>query len=156
MTREEFGERVIAKQNRLYRIARGYLQGESDCLDAVSEAVLKAWQKRATLRDEALFESWLVRILIRECVNIQRRQKRVAPVETLPETAAEPPSNNPELQAALAQLSQEQRTAVVLHYMEGYSVLEIAAILHTFKGTITSRLHYARLRLRELLKEDFE
>ena len=77
-------------------------------------------------------------------------------METLPEEAAEAPGNNPELQAALSQLTQEQRTAVVLHYMEGYSVLEIASILHTFKGTVTSRLHYARLRLRELLKEDFE
>ena len=156
MTKEEFGERVTARQRRLYHIARGYLQSEHDCMDAVSEAILKAWQKRASLRDEALFESWLVRILIRECVNIQRRQKRVVPVETLPDEEAAPTADNQALRAALDQLPQEQRTAVVLHYMEGYSVAEIAAILHTFKGTITSRLHYARLKLRELLKEDFE
>ena len=70
MTKEEFGQRVTAMQNRLYRIARGYLNSEHDCLDAVSEAIFKAWQKRAALRDEKLFETWLVRILIRECVNI--------------------------------------------------------------------------------------
>ena len=40
--------------------------------------------------------------------------------------------------------------------MEGYSVAEIASILHTFQGTVSSRLHYARLALRKLLKEDFE
>ena len=156
MTKEEFGGRVTALQNRLYRIARSYLQSEHDCLDAVSEAILKAWQKQSTLRDEQLFETWLVRILVRECINIQRKQKRVVPMETLPEEVAEQPSDNAELRHALDQLSQEQRVAVVLHYMEGYNVSEIATILHTFNGTITSRLHYARLKLRDLLKEDFE
>ena len=81
MTKEDFGMRVTTLQNRLYRIARGYLQSEHDCLDAVSEAILKAWQKQATLRDERLFETWFVRILIRECVNIQRKQKRIVPME---------------------------------------------------------------------------
>ena len=156
MTREDFGERVTALQNRLYRVARGYLRSEPNCLDAVSEAILKAWQKRATLRDERLFETWLIRILIRECVNIQRGQKRVVPMETLPEEMMEPPADHPELRDALDSLPQEQRVAVVLHYLEGYSVAEIASLLHTFRGTVSSRLHYARLTLRNLLKEDVE
>ena len=156
MTKEAFGERVTNLQNRLYRIARGYLQGENDCLDAVSEAILKAWQKLGTLQDERLFETWLVRILIRECVNIQRKQKRVIPMETLPEMADESSGNDLALRDALDKLTQEQRVVVVLHYMEGYHVAEIASILHTFQGTVSSRLHYARLTLRALLKEDFK
>lgn len=156
MTKEEFGERVTTLQNRLYRIARGYLQSEHDCLDAVSEAILKAWKRQATLRDERLFETWLMRILIRECVNIQRKQKCVVPMETLPEEANEQPSDYAALRDALGRLPQEQRVVVVLHYMEGYSVAEIVSILHTFRGTVSSRLHYARLALRDLLKEDFE
>ena len=155
MTKEAFGERVTTLQNRLYRIARGYLQNENDCLDAVSEAILKAWQKRGTLRDERLFETWLVRILIRECSNIQRKQKRVIPMETLPEMAKEPAGDDLALRDALDKLPQEQRTVMVLHYMEGYQVAEIASILHTFQGTVSSRLHYARLAMRDLLKEDF-
>ena len=155
MTKEEFGQRVTAMQNRLYHIARGYLNSEHDCLDAVSEAIFKAWQKRAALREERMFETWLVRILIRECVNIQRKQKRIIPTEAPPEPADEQSSDYPELRDALDSLPQEQRVAVVLHYMEGYSVAEIASILHVFQGTISSRLHYARLALRKLLKEDF-
>lgn len=155
MTNEEFGARVTTLQNRLYRIARGYLQSEHDCLDAVSEAILKAWQKQATLRDEQLFETWLVRILIRECVNIQRKQKRIVPMETPPEAAAPQMSDNAELRDALDSLPEPQRVAVVLHYMEGYSVAEIASILNTFTGTVSSRLHYARHSLRCLLKEEF-
>ena len=100
MTRENFAERVTAAQGRLYRVARGYLRQEADCLDAVSEAIARAWQKLATLREERYFDTWLMRILIRECVNIQRRQKRVAPMETLPERASIP-SENEALRAAL-------------------------------------------------------
>ena len=71
MDREAFAGRVTALQGSLYRVAASYLRGESDRLDAVSEAIAKAWEKRDTLRDEALFATWLTRILIRECVNIQ-------------------------------------------------------------------------------------
>jgi len=90
MTREEFGQRIISAQGRMYRVARGYLRGEQDCLDAISEAICKAWQKQGALRDERVFDPWLTRILIRECINIQRKQKRVVPVETLPEETVSP------------------------------------------------------------------
>src|SRR5699024_11942173 len=56
-----------------------YLSCEQDRLDAVGEAILKAWQKLYTLRDEQRFSTWLTRILIRECIAIQRRQKRTTP-----------------------------------------------------------------------------
>ena len=88
VTREDFEGRVLDAREKLYRVARSYLQGEQDCLDAVSEAVLRAWQKRSTLRREEYFDTWLMRILMRECVNIQRRQKRVVPVESVPEMPA--------------------------------------------------------------------
>ena len=48
------------------------------------------------------------------------------------------------------------RTVTVLHYMEGYDVSELSRLLHIPKGTVTSRLHMARGRLREILKEDIE
>lgn len=151
MTRENFAERVTAAQGRLYRIARGYLRQEADCLDAISETIARAWQKLVTLREERYFDTWLTRILIRECINIQRRQKRVMLMEKLPE--ADAAGENEALRAALDELPQKLRTAVVLHYMEGYAVDEIARILRTPRGTICSRLKTARERLRALLEE---
>ena len=151
MTREDFADRVTAAQGRLYRIARGYLRQEADCLDAISETIARAWQKLVTLREERYFDTWLTRILIRECINIQRRQKRVMPMEKLPETADA--GENDALCAALDELPQKLRTVVVLHYMEGYAVDEIARILRTPRGTVCSRLKTARERLRALLEE---
>ena len=151
MTREDFADRVTAAKGRLYRIARGYLRQEADCLDAISETIARAWQKLVTLREERYFDTWLTRILIRECINIQRRQKRVMLMEKLPE--ADAAGENDALCAALDELPQKLRTVVVLHYMEGYAVDEIARILRTPRGTVCSRLKTARERLRALLEE---
>ena len=85
MDKEAFSRQVTAMQTSLYRVAASYLRGEADRLDAVSEAIARAWEKRGTLRDERFFKTWMTRILIRECIAITRRQKRAVPVETLPE-----------------------------------------------------------------------
>ena len=89
MNQREFAERVTAMQGSLYRVAASYLRGESDRLDAVAEAIAKAWEKRQTLRDEALFATWMTRILIRVCVDMQRRQKRLIPTDDVAEKPAE-------------------------------------------------------------------
>ncbi len=137
MTKDEFTSRVIAAEGRLYRVARSYLRGEQDCLDAVQEAILKAWQKQGTLRQEAYFETWLTRILIHEAVAILRKQKRMIPVETVPETPV-PPSNDLALRDALDRLPQKMLTATVLFYMEGFSIEETARIMRIPKGTVSS------------------
>ena len=154
MDKDAFAGRVTAMQQSLYRVAAGYLHGEADRLDAVCEAVARAWEKRGTLRDERLFSTWLIRILIRECVNIQRRQSRAVPVETLPEQAQEDDDAVRSLRGAIEALPQRQRTMVVLHYMEGYDVREVARIMGTTRGAVCAGLSRARETLRRRIGED--
>ena len=154
MDKEQFARQVTALQGSLYRVAASYLRGENDRLDAVSEAIAKAWEKRYTLRDESLFRTWLTRILIRECVNIQRKQARALPVEQLPERAADEDAHIAGLREALEQLPQRYRTMVVLHYMEGYDVRETARIMGTTKGAVCAGLSRARERLRQMIGEE--
>lgn len=156
MDKDAFAARVTAMQQSLYRVAAGYLRGEDDRLDAVSEAITRAWEKRGTLRDERLFATWLTRILIRECVNIQRRQRRAVPVDTLPEQAQEDGSDDVQsLREAIEALPQRQRTMVVLHYMEEYDVREVARIMGTTRGAVCAGLSRARGTLRRRLGEEF-
>ena len=155
MDKDAFAARVTAMQQSLYRVAASYLRGEADRLDAVCEAVARAWEKRGTLRDERLFATWLTRILIRECVNIQRRQRRIVPVETLPEQAQEDESDAVRsLREAMETLPQRQRTMVVLHYMEDYDVREVARIMGTTRGAVCAGLSRAREALRRRIGED--
>ena len=156
MDKDAFAARVTAMQQSLSRVAAGYLRGEADRLDAVSEAITRAWEKRGTLRDERLFATWLTRILIRECVNIQRRQRRAVPVDTLPEQAQEDGSDDVQsLREAIEALPQRQRTMVVLHYMEEYDVREVARIMGTTRGAVCAGLSRARGTLRRRLGEEF-
>ncbi|MGN0759446.1 MAG: sigma-70 family RNA polymerase sigma factor [Candidatus Ventricola sp.] len=156
MDKDAFAARVTAMQQSLYRVAASYLRGEADRLDAVSEAITRAWEKRGTLRDERLFATWLTRILIRECVNIQRRQRRAVPVDTLPEQAQEDGSDDVQsLREAIEALPQRQRTMVVLHYMEEYDVREVARIMGTTRGAVCAGLSRARGTLRRRLGEEF-
>ena len=155
MDKDAFAARVTAMQQSLYRVAASYLRGEADRLDAVCEAVARAWEKRGTLRDERLFATWLTRILIRECVNIQRRQRRTVPVDTLPEQAQEDESDAVRsLREAMETLPQRQRTMVVLHYMEDYDVREVARIMGTTRGAVCAGLSRAREALRRRIGED--
>lgn len=153
MDKQEFARRVTQMQGSLYRVAASYLRGESDRLDAVAEAIARAREKRGTLRDEALFSTWMTRILIRVCVDIQRRQKRMTPVDTLPETPTGEDSCAA-LREAVDSLPQKLRTMVVLYYMEGYEVLEVARIMGTTKGAVCAGLSRAREKLRAMLGEE--
>lgn len=157
MDKEQFARQVTRLQGSLYRVAASYLHGESDRLDAVSEAIMRAWEKRYTLRDEAFFRTWITRILIRECVNIQRRQKRSVPVEQMPEdTAPEEDERIASLREAIERLPQRCRTMVVLHYMEGYDVRETARIMGTTKGAVCAGLARARDGLRRMIGEEMD
>lgn len=153
MDKQEFARRVTQMQGSLYRVAASYLRGESDRLDAVAETVARAWEKRGTLRQEAVFATWMTRILIRVCVDIQRRQKRMTPVEILPDVPTGE-DTSAALREAVDSLPQKLRTMVVLYYMEGYEVLEIARIMGTTKGAVCAGLSRAREKLRAMLGEE--
>ena len=92
MDKDEFSRRARDATQSLYRVACAYLASPPDRDDAVQEALLRAWEKRRTLREEQCFKTWLTRILIRVCVDMQRRKKRVIVSDNLPEQVApEPP-----------------------------------------------------------------
>ena len=156
MDKEAFSRQVTAMQTSLYRVAASYLRGEADRLDAVSEAIARAWEKRGTLRDERYFKTWMTRILIRECIAITRCQKRAVPVETLPEQISDDAAYDRVnlLRWGLEQLPQRQRTMIVLHYMEGYDVNGTARIIGTTKGAVCAGLSRARDTLRTLIGEE--
>lgn len=154
MDREEFGRRVLAAREQLYRIACGQLREPQDRLDAVQEAVFKAWRALPRLRNEQYFESWLVRILLNECHNLQRARKRAAPLERYREPSLEPDFEVYALRQALDALPEKLRLPLLLHYMSGYRTEEIARILRVPTGTVRSRMKRGRDALRKELEAE--
>lgn len=156
MNRQDFSQRVMAMEGRLYRISYGLLREEQDRRDAVQEAVVKAWQNVDKLRNEARFETWLTRILINECHNLHRYQRRFVYMDSVPEPVQVPDNADRILHDALMALEEKLRLPVMLFYMEGYKVREIAGILRLPEGTVKSRLRRAKAELKDMLSEPEE
>ena len=153
-TREEFAAAVTEHGRRMYRAARAVLDSDADAQDAVSQAVLQAWQSLARLRDRDAVRPWLVKIAV-NCAYAQRRkQGRVVYLEDLvQEPAAPEPPRYDGLWEAVCALPRDRRAVVVLFYYEAMTVDEIAKCLGVPRGTVKSRLSRARAQLKEILQE---
>ena len=140
MNENTFIQRVENMTNRLYRICRTILRSDADCQDAVQNAVFNAWRYIHTLRENESFEGWMIRITINECKKLIRKRPIA---DELHENLV---SDRPEdaLWEIIHTLDEKYRIPVELHYVENYSVRQIAHILRLPEGTVKRRLHTAR------------
>lgn len=150
MNRTDFAARVVEQTDRMYRIAWTLLRNDEDCRDAMQEAALRAWEKRHTLREEKYFATWLTRILINEAYAIQRRRKRLVPLEDAVNLSAQPKDTT--LSFALQSLPEKLRLPLVMHALEGMSYEEIGKVLRLPHSTIAGRIHRAKQQLRKELE----
>lgn len=152
-TREEFAAAVTEHSRRMYRAARAVLGSDADAEDAVSQAVLQAWQSLDRLRDKSAVRPWLVKIAV-NCAYAQRRKLgKVVYLEDLPqEPAAQDPPRYDGLWEAVSALPRSRRVVVTLFYYEDMPVEQIARCLGVPKGTVKSRLSRARKQLKEMLQ----
>jgi len=154
MNDDAFIERLASMRETMYRVSCTLLQRPCDRDDAEQETLFKAWHYRHKLRNECYLQTWVTRILINECHNIQRKQKWEELTDELHEqvvNAAFDTESRIELFDALFRLENKLRLPIVLHYIEGYTTQEIAKILGVPKGTALWRLSKARNELRMML-----
>ena len=138
-------------QARMYRTAVSILWNDEDAADAIQEAILRAWQKRRSLKNPEAFDAWLTRILLNECRNIQRKNRfRTLPLEAEPAVAEAPDLG---LRDALRRLPEKYRTPLLLHALDGYSVTEVAQMLRVPESTARGRVYQGRKQLKILLEE---
>jgi len=157
--------------DRLYRLAWRLTGQKAEAEDLFQELLVKAYGKLDDLVKIDEPGSWLSRIMYNLFIDERRRfaRRRIHTVEE-GEMAGDgiaglPGTDNPvwdherlermkELDTALSKLSEEHRLVVMLHDTEGYKLTEIQDLIGVPVGTVKSRLHRARSRLREILTED--
>jgi RNA polymerase sigma factor (sigma-70 family) len=163
---DAFGELVARHRDRLWSVALRTIGDREEAADAVQDACVSAYRRAHTYRGDAAVTTWLHRIVVNACLDRVRRRK-ARPAQPLPEhedhaaVLGQEPVADPAEQterralvlAALAQLSEDHRRAVVLVDMEGYSVEEAAQLLGCPAGTVKSRCARARARLLPLLRD---
>lgn len=142
-----------------YRLARAILLDDGDAEDAVQEACLIAWKKRAGLRDPGRLEAWFDRIVVNQCRDRLRRRHRAGAIavawqEAIP-TGSAPGAGDAldlDIDVALDALDFDHRVVVLLRYWQDRTVEDIAARLEIPEGTVKSRLHYALRAMRSRLE----
>ena len=142
----------------LYRLAFYYLGNPQDAEDAVSEAVLKAYEKFDTLRSEEAFRGWIFAILV-NCCKTQWRKRSLHTMAELKEEPSYSPGLDDRVLAEhmLACLSEEERRIVVLSVFGGYKGEEIAGILGRKHSTIRSKYRRALKKLeKKILAEEVQ
>ena len=156
MDGNQFSARVLAMEGKAYRMARSMLSSEQDCQDAWQQALLKAWEKRGTLRQPEYFETWVIRILIHECRNVQRAHHKNAAVPLGEDGAQGQAQEEPVgLYQALQQLPDKHQLPLILHFAQGYTLDQTARILGIPVSSVNWRLRQGKKQLRRLLgKED--
>lgn len=159
--REAFGELVARYAPQARRVARAILGNASDADDAAQDGFLAALKHLGRYDPARPFGPWLMRIVANAARDRWRRRKvRAAEVispslpagEPGPDRTAERRLFDEALRAALARLPEQQRLAVVLFDVEGYSHREIAQILDLPEGTVRSHVFHARRALRKALE----
>lgn len=170
-TETSFESLVRPELVKLYRLAYRLTGHSEDAEDLVQEVIVKAYDRRRELSSIESLGGWLARVMFNQFIDDVRRQKRdrlrivsidsddatgrlasaVPSEEATPSVAWERGAIRDALGAALAALSLEHRTVVLMHDAEGYTLEEIQRITGIPIGTVKSRLHRARARLRELL-----
>ncbi len=154
---EAFGVLVTRYQRVMYTVALRMLGNPQDAQDATQDAFVKAYQRLTTFDTSYRFYSWMYRILVNECLNLNRDRRPEEPLETeiagggSPFDTALAAERRVQIDTALLQLTPEYRTVVVLRHFAGQSYGEIAEALAIPEKTVKSRLYTARQRLGELL-----
>lgn len=153
MKKEAFGELVISNQESWYRIAKSYLCNDADCADAI----VHAFEKLYSLRNDKYVKTWFTRILINECHQIQRDNQKAATWEEYQEEGREAEyirgyGQYSELYESIMRLKENERACIILYYFEEYSIREIAQCLESTESAVKKRLVRAREHLRGILK----
>ncbi len=158
-------------QERLYHSVYRLVTHADDALDVVQEAFLNAYQNLDSFKGDSLFFTWLYRIAVNTAISMKRKKRLVLSIDansnghtavdpldpselSRPGYSLEQVEQEQRIQRALSCLSPEHRAVLVMKDMEGQKYEEMAEVLGVPIGTIRSRLHRARLELRDLLEHD--
>jgi RNA polymerase sigma-70 factor (ECF subfamily) len=171
-----FDQLVTRYRGKVYGMCYHLVQNDQDAWDLSQEAFIKAWRALPSFKGDSSFYTWIYRIA-HNCSYDWLRKKRIqgdgefndetgnpiaAGAEAVPKGDPRPDQvlKNRELgvriKDAIAQLSPDHRTAILLREVEGQSYEEIAQVMECSLGTVMSHLFYARKKLQELLKDAYE
>ncbi len=155
MNKDKFIEEIKRNKNQMYTVALSILKNTEDAEDVVQEALLAAYEKLYTLKEDDKFRSWMMRIVVNQAKMHIRKNSHIVytdNIEDFVEKKTEDKDEDQSIWEIVLSLKSELSAVVILYYAQNYSIREISRIMHIPSGTVKSRLSKAR----ELIKKELE
>jgi RNA polymerase sigma-70 factor (ECF subfamily) len=170
---EAFRELVERYQRKVAAVAMGMVHNRDDALELTQETFVKAFENIDKFKGESSFYTWLYRIVVNLGIDFQRRERRhptvtiedrTSPSTEVSDEITSQQGNDPfrEVRAreigdrvaqAINELTPDHKAVIILREVEGLSYEEISRVMQCSKGTVMSRLHYARKKLQSKLRD---
>lgn len=156
MNREQFISHVEGTQGALRRFLVALCCGDSALADDIAqETYIKAYLSCDSIRDSSRFTAWIYRIAYNTFINARRAVRPTERVEAVADEVSSDVADDSfryqELYNALDRLSGRERTAILLFYLEGYSIKEIAEIIDASQDAVKQQLSRGRAHLKDML-----
>ena len=158
--RQRFDRLVTVFHPDMYRYAAWLSRDRSIAEDVVQEALLRAWKSLDALRDDAAAKQWLLTIVRRENARyFERKRLETVDIDNLTASQAAllaeaPDEELNDLREAIYGLEDDYREPLVLQVLMGYSTSEIGELMGLKQGAVLTRLHRARLKLKDSVAQD--
>ena len=151
ITQEELSALIMDNKDGMYRLAFSILRNDADAQDAVSEAIVLAFEKCHQLRKRSSAKSWLMQILVNSSKQIAVQSNNYVLLENEIQYEQAEEFKDDDMWETVMELDEEFREVVVLYYYEQFSVREIGKMLRVPEGTVKSRLARAREKLLRII-----
>lgn len=153
--KEAFAQLIDQNRQMLYNTALLVLRQEDDALDVLQDAILACWENLPSLRKDRYFKTWLVKILLNKCRDVQRGKSHFAYVEELPESGDEPDwDTSMDVRRTMDKLGENDQLLLSLFYYDDFSVRQIADALSLSEGALRTRLTRSRERFKKLYVQE--
>ena len=124
----------------MYKVARGILGNDEDVADAIQDTILTCFEKIHTLKQPQYFKTWMIRILINECNKILRHYRSIQVQDNMPDVPGQDGSlAELEFKEMLSLVEEKYRIVLILYYVEGFKISDIASILELNEKTEKAR-----------------
>ena len=147
--KEEFEKAYDTYADQLYRIAFTYTRNQHTAQDTVQEVFLNYWKKKQAFASDAHERAWFIRSTVNQCHDHYRKYKNVILSDEVDQGVTN--SGLSGIYDSLLLLPKKNRSVIILHYLEGYSIKEISVMLHCSVSAVKMRLARGREELRKCI-----
>jgi len=155
LTKARFSELARLHMDMIFRLAFSRLKSRADADDVTQTVLLRLYETEKSFENEEHLRYWLVRVTLNECSKFWRyHQKHTEELSNYANTLGFEEPEHRDLFEAVMTLDAKYRIVILLYYYEGYSIAEIAKLLHLPQGTVGTRLKRAKERLKTDLTEE--